>query len=439
MFQKISTLLVIIMTCQLSIAQSYQRRTSSTIKNSDKNQDAIAKGLEKDDDFNRIMYENFQSKVIKYLSVEQVEQLRKKAVQDTVVVALSIQINKKGNARKAFLMDAFYKNLFSTPIAVEGITLEKFKPNKRVKRKFSDYNYINYDLLYVLKESGNLEPIPFETVYDIPRRKLIKNNIDRINLVTTNSKNDNNPEVAFYNHLQEELSSAIIELGNDQLNTSAINDVINLQLNLYMHKVDGLDTTLTRASILNSNDPLDSIEDALHLMTFEPLFKTIPSNLDYYSSTINIFYKLSFDDQEKPILTNLPIEFKHDYYSYQMTTKPVDNHKMSRYPKHPHCDEFSDVKEAKKCLSKELNIFISKNYIINKQNNQSINENMSFQFFIDKKGEITVISAHGFKNVKFAEEAIRVINEVPSLTPALNSDGELVRVLFTLPVKLRVE
>ena len=439
MFQKISTLLVIIMTCQLSIAQSYQRRTSRTINNSEKKQDAIVKGLEKDNDFNRIMYENFQSKVIKYLSVEQIEQLREKAIRDTAVVALSIQINKKGNARKAFLTDAFYKNLFSTPIAVEGITLEKFKSNKKFKRKLSDYNYINYDLLYVLKESGNLEPIPFETLYEIPQRKLIKNDSKRINLVTTSSKNKKSPEVAFYNHLQESLSSAIIELGKDYLNTSAVNNVINLQLNLYMHKVNGLDNKLTRATILNLNDPVKPIEDAVNLMTYEPLFKTIPSNLDYYSSKINILYKLSFDNQGKPVLTNLPFDFKHDYYSYQITTKLEDNQKMSRYPKHPNCNVFSDIKEAKKCLGKEINLFINKTYIIDKKKNEIIKENMNFQFYIDTKGEITVLDAYGFKDVKFAEEAIRVINAVPTLTPALNADGKLVRVLFGLPIKLRAD
>lgn len=113
---------------------------------------------------------------------------------------------------------------------------------------------------------------------------------------------------------------------------------------------------------------------------------------------------------------------------------------IQKVPIYPGCEEAKNNQERKKCFSKKITKLIQRKFegsdialnygLVGKQK-------IDVQFTIDKTGEVTNIKTRS-PHPKLDEEAERVINIIPKMTPG-KQNNKNVGVIYTLPIVFNVQ
>lgn len=107
---------------------------------------------------------------------------------------------------------------------------------------------------------------------------------------------------------------------------------------------------------------------------------------------------------------------------------------IEKVPIYPGCKGTDNV-TLKKCMSKKVQEYVSKNYnisIIQNSGLKSGNHKILVSFKINKKGKAVDIKAKG-SIPELEIEAIRVVNSLPIMEPGIHK-GKKVNVLYSLPI-----
>jgi protein TonB len=102
------------------------------------------------------------------------------------------------------------------------------------------------------------------------------------------------------------------------------------------------------------------------------------------------------------------------------------------------CTE-TEKEKIKECTLRKIREFINQNFDKSLAKKLGISGNVKImtQFSIEKDGTIANIRARS-KQKELAEEAKRVIKQLPKFTPG-KQKGETVKVVYTLPIILAVK
>ncbi len=111
---------------------------------------------------------------------------------------------------------------------------------------------------------------------------------------------------------------------------------------------------------------------------------------------------------------------------------------IEKIPVYPGCENLSQA-EAKKCFSKNVNQLVGSKFNTNlgKESGLTGRLKMYVKFKIDNKGNVVNIAARA-PHPQLEAEAIRVINELPKMTPGVQ-DGVNVGVMYSLPIVFEIK
>jgi len=111
--------------------------------------------------------------------------------------------------------------------------------------------------------------------------------------------------------------------------------------------------------------------------------------------------------------------------------------KVEQVPIYPGCES---AKDKKTCFTDKITELISKNFSYKLANNLHLKPGLKRVFVlfnIDKNGHVANVRARA-PHVKLEEEAKRVINLIPPLTPAMQN-GKNVAIRYSLPIAINVQ
>lgn len=108
-------------------------------------------------------------------------------------------------------------------------------------------------------------------------------------------------------------------------------------------------------------------------------------------------------------------------------------------PVFPGCERLSDNEERKECMSSRINNFVNKNF------NTGLAQDLGLTgtnlvivtFVVNREGEVEQIQARA-PHPALAEEAKRVIRELPSMEPG-KQRGKAVPVSYSIPIRFKVQ
>jgi len=112
---------------------------------------------------------------------------------------------------------------------------------------------------------------------------------------------------------------------------------------------------------------------------------------------------------------------------------------IEEVPVYPGCEGLNGNEERKNCMSEYISAMVKNNFNIDLAGNLGLNgrQRISVQFKINTQGFITDVVARA-PHPALEEEAIRVINTLPRVTPGTQK-GKKVNVLYSLPIIFQVE
>ncbi|MEO8933279.1 MAG: M56 family metallopeptidase [Xanthomarina sp.] len=121
------------------------------------------------------------------------------------------------------------------------------------------------------------------------------------------------------------------------------------------------------------------------------------------------------------------------------TNEEVAFSKIDQVPIFPGCDSQTDEAAKRECFNKEINNFVAKNF------NTDLGKDLGLEgvvkinvfFKVDNQGNIVDAKARA-QNPELADEAIRVINMLPKMTPGMQ-DGNAVNVPYFLPITFKIQ
>jgi len=144
------------------------------------------------------------------------------------------------------------------------------------------------------------------------------------------------------------------------------------------------------------------------------------------------------------VMFQLPIIFKIEEAEkaekhHVMGEKAVSFRIIEDAPVFPGCENAGDRAAIKKCFSKSVSLFVSKNFdssLANDLNLEPGKKRISVQFIVSAKGMIKGVKVKA-PHKKLDKEVRRVINAMPLMKPALQK-GKTVDVKFNLPIIFEV-
>jgi len=128
-----------------------------------------------------------------------------------------------------------------------------------------------------------------------------------------------------------------------------------------------------------------------------------------------------------------------------LVDKPIDEANVpfltiENAPIYPGCEKAKDNAERKKCMSQKITKLIQRKF---DGNDVAANygltgkQKIDVQFTIDKTGKVTDIKTRA-PHPKLENEAVRVINFIPEMTPGKQRDNN-VGVIYNLPIVFHVQ
>lgn len=118
---------------------------------------------------------------------------------------------------------------------------------------------------------------------------------------------------------------------------------------------------------------------------------------------------------------------------------PVPFISIQDAPIYPGCEKYKDNDDRKKCMSEKISKLILRKFdtSIGSDYGLSGRQRIDVQFEIDKTGEVTNIKSRS-PHPKLDDEAERVVNKIPKMTPGKQHDKN-VGVIYTLPIVFQVD
>ncbi|WP_290567971.1 energy transducer TonB [Leeuwenhoekiella sp. UBA6783] len=112
---------------------------------------------------------------------------------------------------------------------------------------------------------------------------------------------------------------------------------------------------------------------------------------------------------------------------------------VDEVPTFPGCESLSGYEEKKMCMSQQVSQFVNRNFNtdLGKELGLKGVNRIYVRFKIDEQGKVTDIGVRG-PHPKLEEEAIRVVSQLPDMTPG-KQGGEAVNVLYSLPIVFQVQ
>jgi protein TonB len=108
-----------------------------------------------------------------------------------------------------------------------------------------------------------------------------------------------------------------------------------------------------------------------------------------------------------------------------------------KMPYYKSCVEFSG-EERNKCTSKKIHEAVIVNFKLPKKARENDQQGTTYvRFVVNKKGKIKkveVLKSSSHKNLDDA--AVKAVEKLPTLIPAINDDGNPVSIIYTIPVKI---
>lgn len=112
---------------------------------------------------------------------------------------------------------------------------------------------------------------------------------------------------------------------------------------------------------------------------------------------------------------------------------------VERVPVYPGCETLSSNQERIQCFQERIQQFVSKRFRVDRfiDTYPGERKRIHVEFTISETGEISRINAVSRESNDLAIEAVRVIQELPRMTPGMQH-GKTVAVQYALPITLQI-
>ncbi|WP_339623169.1 M56 family metallopeptidase [uncultured Winogradskyella sp.] len=159
-------------------------------------------------------------------------------------------------------------------------------------------------------------------------------------------------------------------------------------------------------------------------------------NKDSLSEDIKEELYKSLTQKRKEELYVKYLEDKID--QFEENTDAIPFSKIELAPAFVDCELITDNKARKKCTSKDVNMFVNKNFNLNIASELGIKgrQKIYVSYIINKQGNVINIASRA-SHPKLEEEAKRVISQLPQFMPGIH-EGETVNVACSLPIIFQI-
>ncbi len=113
---------------------------------------------------------------------------------------------------------------------------------------------------------------------------------------------------------------------------------------------------------------------------------------------------------------------------------------IEKAPIYPGCEKQKTERAKKTCMISKINKFVNKNfnsYIAQDLGLNSGLQRINVSFIIDKNGYVNVLRTRA-KHEALKKEAVRVVNKLPRMKPAM-SGGKKTQIVYNLPIVFSIE
>lgn len=112
---------------------------------------------------------------------------------------------------------------------------------------------------------------------------------------------------------------------------------------------------------------------------------------------------------------------------------------VSKVPVFPGCEKYSSRDDLTKCMSNKIAKVVKRNFRTSLAEGQGLTglQKIDVQFKIDTDGNVVDIKARA-PDANLEDEAIRVIDKLPKMTPGFQGN-QPIRVVYYLPIKFKIQ
>ncbi|MGE5944761.1 MAG: energy transducer TonB [Flavobacteriales bacterium] len=148
---------------------------------------------------------------------------------------------------------------------------------------------------------------------------------------------------------------------------------------------------------------------------------------------------MPLDDAPKPPVINNPISPGDIIVEEVPEDIPIHLDFIEQVPIYPGCEKEKGNDAKRKCMSDKITKLVQKQFDVDLASELGLSgkQVIRTQFKIDKSGHVTDIKIQAF-HPKLKDEAQRVINKIPEMTPGKQQDKS-VGVIYSLPIVFQVQ
>ncbi len=197
--------------------------------------------------------------------------------------------------------------------------------------------------------------------------------------------------------------------------------------------------SITNSVVIENDNVTLKVKDLQNLTEQEK------EKMDMYISEIasgSNYKSLKIIDGEKSITIgpsgNMKVDRLNNKSSDILNNVDVPFGVIEEVPLYPGCENLASNEEQKKCMSNKISDFVGANFDTNigKALNLTGVNRVIVQFKIDENGNVVDVKSSA-PHPKLEEEAKRVINALPKMTPG-EQNGKAVGVIYSLPIVFQV-
>lgn len=136
---------------------------------------------------------------------------------------------------------------------------------------------------------------------------------------------------------------------------------------------------------------------------------------------------------------NKPPKMLNGSHNKEVSRTPIGISNVQKAPVFKGCENLNE-QENRKCFEGKMKQLVRRNFDINLAYELGLTsgkKRIMTQFIIDENGDVKDVTIRA-PHPKLKEEAIRIINKIPKLTPGIQNN-KTVRVKYTLPISFKIE
>lgn len=114
---------------------------------------------------------------------------------------------------------------------------------------------------------------------------------------------------------------------------------------------------------------------------------------------------------------------------------------VAKAPVYPGCERKGTEIARKTCMISKINKFVNKNfntYVAQNLGLDSGRQKIFVSFIIDKNGYVNILRTRA-KHESLKKEAVRVVNKLPRMKPAIDKNGKKTQLVYNLPIVFSIE